>query len=907
MAGRTGIMHLVVSRINRNSGCSTNDADSQMAGVAACRIRYPSQMAGVGMTVEIDSMAGRAVSPAVIAANAAVRHGASLTVGCFQGAISVVTGCAGIMNLIIGCTQRYTSRSSCRARVAGSRRAVGIRRYQGRMIATIGCTAMTIGSAGAIAGVCRIVVDSAGREGCYRVAGQTGRTAMQPGGIAQQRTAISSGPSGAARCCDMAVDTSTQVDIGHDIATRMAVIAGSGPDKIRDVMTTMPDGTICMTVKAAYRNPGHDNIVHRGETGSDIGRPGRVMALRAAEIMQGQDTICTGPGIGEQRIGGSSPAAFVAGITGRGSSQISRPLQNRMSRTGAMRMAVEIGNMAFRTSVGFRQSRIGSRAYQGRTANPSLMTKATITSMHPGHDCPLRCRRTTATSAMTALTGTCTCPGHDPVCIAVSGKDCRIGYPVAADIESLRITGRDIQGWNCGAVHNPGTKGSSAGAGATEGLVVGVIRCSQGRATTGISRRCSHNDIGAIPGRSLNLNIISPWREHCVCGLNREHRQGYGSSAPWIRHHQVRCRKVGGAILHRGCPISHRIARSTTTRSGAGRAEGRGEEVKASHRILYLTTRGIARCPSGAARQVGRADCRRLGMEHIDPYRLAAVMAAEANTPVIDLTHRIGNDMAAAVGGGSGKIRRIIGGGVSSPLIEGQDSHLVAGPTGRCLRRDMALFTRQMGGNAPRRRGLLEVSTACLVARIGMAELALTNQGVAIAGVMGTRHGRRMADGTEPATVIGCSASGRHRLDSTVSGPQFASLGNGIELMTRPTAVMHLAVSQADRRSADCSCGSSMAGYAGRSPTNHSSVVLCRMTGGRTVIGCGLRRVMMNTTGRESGNRVTGQTRCQTVQAGGITQQGATIGSGQSGAAAARIHMAHSTFRTMDLHHDIGS
>ena len=141
-------------------------------------------------------------------------------------------------------------------------------------------------------------------------------------------------------------------------------------------------------------------------------------------------------------------------------------------------------------------------------------------------------------------------------------------------------------------------------------------------------------------------------------------------------------------------------------------------------------------------------------MELIDSYRLSAVMATEADTPVIDLTNRVGDDMTAAVGSGAGKVGRIIGGRVSTALVKGQDSHLVTCPTSRGLRSDMTLFTRQMRRDAASRRGLLEVSAAYLIARIGMTKLALTDQGMGIGGMMYACHSRRMADRTESTAII---------------------------------------------------------------------------------------------------------------------------------------------------------
>ena len=83
----------------------------------------------------------------------------------------------------------------------------------------------------------------------------------------------------------------------------------------------------------------------------------------------------------------------------------------------------------------------------------------------------------------------------------MSSKDRPIRHRVARDIKSFSIGSRDIQGRHGTIVHNPGTKGSAAGSGAAEGLVVTVVGCSQGRAASGISRSRSHDYVSTIPGR----------------------------------------------------------------------------------------------------------------------------------------------------------------------------------------------------------------------------------------------------------------------------------------------------------------------------------------------------------------------------------------------------------------------
>ena len=117
---------------------------------------------------------------------------------------------------------------------------------------------------------------------------------------------------------------------------------------------------------------------------------------------------------------------------------------------------------------------------------------------------------------------------------------------------------------------------------------------------------------------------------------------------------------------------------------------------------------------------------------------------------------------------------------------------------------------------------------------------------------------------------------------------------------------MDFTVGQTGRDPGGCASRSTMASDTSRRPANHGGVILRRMAGGCAVIVCGLRRVMMNTTGREGGNRVTGQAGCQTFQPRGITQQRTTVSPCPSGAAGCR-HMAGETLALMDISHDAGT
>jgi len=165
-------------------------------------------------------------------------------------------------------------------------------------------------------------------------------------------------------------------------------------------------------------------------------------------------------------------------------------------------------------------------------------------------------------------------------------------------------------------------------------------------------------------------------------------------------------------------------------------------------------------------------------MELIDPYRLCAIMTAEADTPVIDLAHRVGDDMTTTVGCGFGEVARVIRGGVGATLVKGQDGHLITRPTGGGLRCYMALLARQMLRYATCRLYPQEIGGVIrrtIDAWIGMAELALTNQGMGIGGVVDGAYGVGMAGCTGSAAVIGQRTAGRYSLCSTVSGPQLTS------------------------------------------------------------------------------------------------------------------------------------
>ena len=205
----------------------------------------------------------------------------------------------------------------------------------------------------------------------------------------------------------------------------------------------------------------------------------------------------------------------------------------------------------------------------------------------------------------------------------------------------MSVGGRDVQRRHRATVHHPSAKGSGTSPAATEGLVIRIVGCSQCRATTGIGRGCGHDNVRAVPCRSQNLNIIGRWRGRGARGLRCEHGQGVGRCCrtPRIWHYQIRRGKVSGPIFHRTCPISSLIAGSAAANSGARRTEGCGKKVEASKGIPGLSPWGKGRSTTCSTGLVGRGNGRRLGVELIDPYRLGAIMAAEANTPVVNLTH----------------------------------------------------------------------------------------------------------------------------------------------------------------------------------------------------------------------------------------------------------------------------
>lgn len=244
-------------------------------------------------------------------------------------------------------------------------------------------------------------------------------------------------------------------------------------------------------------------------------------------------------------------------------------------------------------------------------------------------------------------------------------------------------------------------------------------------------------------------------------------------------------------------------------------------------------------------------------------------MAAETDTPVVDFTNGISNDMATAMSRSLGEISGVIRGGVRAALVKGQDGHLASRPTiqGRpSLRGDMALLTREMFRNATSRRSLLERSTTCLVTRIGMAELTLSNQGMGIARMMYDARGCRMTDRAQATAVIGTCPSSEHDGDAPLKGCGHGNqdaLQVGIKGMAGTTRVMHFSITDTDR----CPRGSTDSrGMASDTDSagadNHGRMVRGSMTA-YTVITGGGRGIMMDPTRWIGRDWMTGQTSCR--------------------------------------------
>lgn len=160
-----------------------------------------------------------------------------------------------------------------------------------------------------------------------------------------------------------------------------------------------------MTIKTGNVGPGHDHIVDRAVRTAQVGRPSRIMTDHTASLMQGQDTIGTGPGVGEQRIGRAGPSSSMAFVT------VSAILYSVGSShldivTRSMGVAVESAGMAFRAQMrDGTQSRINRRSDQRGSALTTLMTLAAVVAVDTGYDLTLRSRQAGASYTMAGATG----------------------------------------------------------------------------------------------------------------------------------------------------------------------------------------------------------------------------------------------------------------------------------------------------------------------------------------------------------------------------------------------------------------------------------------------------------------------------------------------------------------------
>lgn len=129
----------------------------------------------------------------------------------------------------------------------------------------------------------------------------------------------------------MTIATDIFMNIEDDISARVAGGVTRGiPDKVCYIVTGMGYRAIGVTIKAANRRASHDDIVDRGVASTKICGPGRLVTLRATNLVQGADTIRARPGISEQGICGSRTTSAMAGITRCRTRQICRPLQDGM-------------------------------------------------------------------------------------------------------------------------------------------------------------------------------------------------------------------------------------------------------------------------------------------------------------------------------------------------------------------------------------------------------------------------------------------------------------------------------------------------------------------------------------------------------------------------------------------------
>ena len=109
MTGDTGVMHLVVDRIHRNTGKGTDNQRRGVAGTTIDRGDNPGQMVGNSVTHKVSTMAGITVA-------ATGWHGRGLGGRRHQAAVSLMTSGTGVMYLVVG---RINRNAGCSTNNAG--------------------------------------------------------------------------------------------------------------------------------------------------------------------------------------------------------------------------------------------------------------------------------------------------------------------------------------------------------------------------------------------------------------------------------------------------------------------------------------------------------------------------------------------------------------------------------------------------------------------------------------------------------------------------------------------------------------------------------------------------------------------------------------------------------------------
>lgn len=117
------------------------------------------------------------------------------------------------------------------------------------------------------------------------------------------------------------------------------------------------------------------------------------MTEKTIALVQRQNTVGSGPGLGEQRvwIGNARTAPLMTLITSRVvGDQIGGLLSNVM--IGTELMIIEIAAVTLGAEVRFRQTGGGGgRTDQGSAASPTLVAEAAVVGMDPHDDLAFRC------------------------------------------------------------------------------------------------------------------------------------------------------------------------------------------------------------------------------------------------------------------------------------------------------------------------------------------------------------------------------------------------------------------------------------------------------------------------------------------------------------------------------------